>query len=228
MARHEVFLYAGMFFCKLRHRLFVVSLCITMLLGVGGGAATTIERGIQLAVLMPATVNPTTIAPPPARSPAPVDEVHPARRALDEHPIHDESSPGYLRLQRIDEATSHMPRDALGFPDWMNALRSGDITPRAGIAPGSVMNVLDLDVVMKNTKAMPYVRFPHRSHTLWLDCSNCHPAPFTPQSGANPVNMTEIFKGRYCGMCHDRVAFITFFSCSRCHSVAQDAAAPSK
>jgi c(7)-type cytochrome triheme protein len=81
------------------------------------------------------------------------------------------------------------------------------------------MNVLDLDVVMKNTKEMPYVRFPHQSHTLWLDCSNCHPVPFVPKSGANPVSMNEIFRGQYCGMCHDRVAFITFFSCDRCHSI---------
>jgi c(7)-type cytochrome triheme protein len=216
-----------MFFFKLRSRFYVISLCLT-LLGVGGGAAAPIAHGIQVAVLMPATVSPATIAAPSARSTPPADEVHPARRAIDEHPVHDESSPGYLRLQRIDEATSHLPKDALGFPDWMNALRAGDITPRAGLAPGSVMKVLDLDVVMKNTKAMPHVRFPHRAHTLWLDCSNCHPAPFNPQAGTNPVNMTEIFKGRYCGMCHDRVAFITFFSCSRCHSVAQDGAAPSK
>jgi len=216
-----------MFFFKLRSRFYVTFLCLT-LLGVGGGGAAPIAHGIQVAVLMPATVSPATIAAPSARSTPPADEVHPARRAIDEHPVHDESSPGYLRLQRIDEATSHLPKDALGFPDWMNALRAGDITPRAGLAPGSVMKVLDLDVVMKNTKAMPYVRFPHRAHTLWLDCSNCHPAPFNPQAGTNPVNMTEIFKGRYCGMCHDRVAFITFFSCSRCHSVAQDGAAPSK
>jgi c(7)-type cytochrome triheme protein len=216
-----------MFVGKLRSYFCVVFLCLT-LLGVGGGAATPVAQGIQVAVLMPAAVSPATIAAPPVRNALPADEVHPARRAIDEHPIHDESSPGYFRLQRIDEATSHMPKDALGFPDWMNALRSGDITPRAGLASGSVMNVLDLDVVMKNTKAMPHVRFPHRSHTLWLDCSNCHPAPFNPQAGSNAVNMTEIFKGRYCGMCHDRVAFITFFSCSRCHSVAQDGAAPSR
>jgi hypothetical protein len=36
--------------------------------------------------------------------------------------------------------------------------------------------------------------------------------------------MADIFRGQYCGMCHDRVAFITFFSCMRCHSVPQPAA----
>lgn len=146
-------------------------------------------------------------------------ELHPARVALERNRIYDESNPDFLRLQRIDDATRHMKRDVVGFPDWMDALRSGAIVPRAGLSSADKMNVLDLDVVMKNTKEMPYVRFPHQSHTLWLDCSNCHPVPFVPKSGANPVSMNEIFRGQYCGMCHDRVAFITFFSCDRCHSI---------
>lgn len=160
---------------------------------------------------------------PRADSDASVKELHPARLALERNPIHDEANPDYLRLQRIDEATRHMKRDAVGFPDWMAALRSGAISPWAGLSAADKMNVLDLDIVMKNTKEMPYVRFPHQSHTLWLDCSNCHPVPFVAKTGANPVSMSEIFRGRYCGMCHDRVAFITFFSCDRCHSVPQGA-----
>lgn len=184
---------------------------------------------VRLAVLMPApNVAPVT---PIARTPeasASIDDIHPARRALELNPIHDESSPGYSQLQRLDEATRHMKRDALGFPDWMAALRSGDIAPRAGLSASAKMNVLDLDIVMKNTKGMPYVRFPHQSHTLWLDCSNCHPAPFLPKAGTNPVTMSEIFRGKFCGMCHDRVAFITFFSCNRCHSVPQDASLPAR
>lgn len=152
-----------------------------------------------------------------------VPELHPARAALERNRIYDESNPDFSRLQRIDDATRHMKRDAIGFPDWMAALRSGAIAPRAGMSASEKMNVLDLDITMKNTKEMPYVRFPHQAHTAWLDCSNCHPDPFIPKTGANPVSMSEIFRGRYCGMCHDRVAFITFFSCERCHSVPQDA-----
>lgn len=150
-------------------------------------------------------------------------ELHPARAALERNPIYDESNPDFSRLQRIDDATRHMKRDVVGFPDWMAALRSGAIAPRAGLSSTDKMNVLDLDVTMRNTKEMPYVRFPHQSHTVWLDCSNCHPVPFVPKAGANPVSMSEIFRGQYCGMCHDRVAFITFFSCDRCHSVPQGA-----
>jgi c(7)-type cytochrome triheme protein len=178
---------------------------------------------IILAFLKAAPNVPPVEDVPPAASETPVTELHPARVALERNPIYDESNPDFSRLQRIDEATRHLKRDVVGFPDWMAALRSGAIAPRAGLSPADKMNVLELDVTMRNTKEMPYVRFPHQSHTVWLDCSNCHPVPFVPKAGANPVSMSEIFRGQYCGMCHDRVAFITFFSCDRCHSVPQGA-----
>lgn len=179
-------------------------------------------EGIQLAGLMPAPNIPPAVQSVPARvAPAP-EEVHPARRALDQSPIYDEGNPAYYQLQRIDDATRHLPRDPLGFPDWMSAIRSGAITPRANILGTEKMNILDQDVIMRNTKEMPFVRFPHRSHTAWLDCTNCHPTPFLPKTGTNTISMTAIFRGDYCGMCHDRVAFISYFSCSRCHSIARD------
>lgn len=158
----------------------------------------------------------------------PIEEMHPARQAIEKNPIYDETNPALVQLQKIDEATRGLKQDSLGFPDWMSALRSGAITPRAGLSDNAKMNVLDLDVVMKNTKGMPYVLFPHQSHTLWLDCSNCHPAPFAEKAGANPITMSAIFRGDYCGMCHDRIAFITFFSCTRCHKVPQEAGSPTQ
>lgn len=148
---------------------------------------------------------------------------NPAHRALDREDFYDPHNPDLARLQSARDAMAPLPRDPVGFPDWMRALREGSIQPRAGLAPGAAMGVLDLDVVMKNTKEMPFVRFPHKSHTMWLDCSNCHPEPFEPRAGAARIAMADIFRGKFCGMCHDRVAFVTFFSCNRCHSVPQDA-----
>lgn len=156
----------------------------------------------------------------PGRSGAPANG-HAARETLDAASIHDPDNPELPRLQTVGEATRHLPTDSIGFPDWMRALREGLIKPRSSLDGKGSMEVLDLDIIMKNTREMPYVRFPHRSHTMWLDCSNCHPAPFKPVAGSTAIRMADIFRGQYCGMCHDRVAFITFFSCNRCHSVAQ-------
>jgi c(7)-type cytochrome triheme protein len=194
-------------------------LLLTLGVALGSGAA----EPMRLANLKAAPNVPPVVEVPGAGAAASGREIHPARRALEQNPIYDETNPDLSRLQRIEEATRDMPHDAIGFPDWMAALRTGAISPQAGLSRSEKMQVLDLDIVMRNTKEMPHVLFPHRSHTLWLDCSNCHPAPFLPQAGVNPVSMSQIFRGKYCGMCHDRVAFITFFSCERCHSVAQGA-----
>jgi c(7)-type cytochrome triheme protein len=72
---------------------------------------------------------------------------------------------------------------------------------------------------MRNTKEMPWVRFPHLAHSQWLDCRSCHPAPFAEKAGAAPTTMERIFRGEACGMCHGKVAFPAWNQCERCHSV---------
>lgn len=172
-------------------------------------------------VLAKLQVYPVTAPVETPRSAPGQDGDHAARRAVSGTDFHDPANPDLQHLQRYEDAVRALPHDANGFPDWMRALREGVISPRNGLQPGDRMDVLDLDIVMRNTKEMPWVRFPHLSHTLWLACSNCHPEPFEPRTGATRIQMADIFRGRYCGMCHDRVAFVTFFSCVRCHSVPQ-------
>ena len=134
-------------------------------------------------------------------------------------PVHDPRNPDLERLQRPEQAFAGLPRDKRGRVDWMRALREGQIRPRADLAGSESMQLLQLDIVMKNTAQMPHVTFPHEAHTQWLACSNCHDKIFVPKAGANPVSMAKIFRGEYCGVCHDRVAFTTLFACERCHNV---------
>lgn len=161
---------------------------------------------------------------PPARPAQPA--VRPAEAEAGQDLYYDESNSDFASLQKANQALAGFPVDRTGKVDWMELLRSGRIQPRASLRGEEGMDVLDLDVVMKNTKEMPHVLFPHRSHTLWLDCSNCHPRPFEARAGAHAITMSDIFRGRYCGICHDRVAFVTYFSCERCHSVPQGGTKP--
>jgi len=74
---------------------------------------------------------------------------------------------------------------------------------------------------MPRTGEMPMVRFPHRQHTEWLDCSNCHEKLFASKAGGTrAVNMFQILQGEYCGLCHGAVSF-PLTECKRCHSVAR-------
>jgi c(7)-type cytochrome triheme protein len=142
-------------------------------------------------------------------------------------PVHDPANPDYPKLQQPNEAFGALPKDARERPDWMRALREGLIQPRANKqAGGPDMQVLDLDILMKNTAQMPYVKFPHRSHTMWLACTNCHDGLFVPKAGANPTTMPRILAGESCGVCHSKVAFTAMFTCERCHSVAQPGQTP--
>lgn len=133
--------------------------------------------------------------------------------------VHDPENPDFKMLQSPSEATARFPRDKNNRVDWVTALRRGRIEPRANVAGDGKMDVFNLDVIMKNTAGMPYVTFPHEPHTQWLACSNCHGSIFFPKAGANPINMTKIFRGEYCGVCHGRVAFSAMHACERCHNV---------
>ncbi|MBF0160937.1 MAG: hypothetical protein HQL88_01485 [Magnetococcales bacterium] len=135
--------------------------------------------------------------------------------------IHDPNNPALATMQNPSQSLSVLPLGKWGEIDWMQALARNTIRPRANLKNEGKMEVLDLDIIMSNTKSMPHVRFPHNSHTQWLACSNCHPKPFVQQKGGNPMTMDAILKGQFCGVCHGKVSFSTYI-CQRCHSVVHE------
>ena len=136
--------------------------------------------------------------------------------------IHDPSNITVKYLQQPYDAMAAFPRDSAGIVDWVKVLDQGLIDPRKSVDGTGEMFAVDFDIIFKNTASMPNVRFPHRAHTEWLTCANCHPAIFIPQKGANPISMNEIIQGKYCGVCHGKVAFPPTMNCGRCHSVANE------
>ncbi|ROR32918.1 c(7)-type cytochrome triheme domain-containing protein [Inmirania thermothiophila] len=135
--------------------------------------------------------------------------------------IHDPASPAIGVLQEPAEALSKLPEDYAGNQvRWVRALEEGHIDPLPSLRdPDFEMPVLDLDIVLPETASMHMVRFPHKPHTQWLDCKNCHPKIFVPKYGGNPqLGMFAVLMGEYCGRCHGAVAF-PLTECSRCHSV---------
>lgn len=133
--------------------------------------------------------------------------------------IHDSESPAIGILQEPEEALSKLPSNTSGNKvDWVKALEQNVIKPRTNIKPETKVRIRDTNVLMKQTGEMPIVLFPHRQHTLWLDCKNCHEKLFKSKTNANDVNMFKILNGEYCGRCHGAVAF-PLTECGRCHSV---------
>ena len=139
--------------------------------------------------------------------------------------IHDPANDGTLALQPPLTAFSELTRSNAGNRvDWVKSLRDGKINPRADrLDPKVAPAVMDLNIVREVKGSMPDVVYPHKQHTEWLDCSNCHPAIFKPQKGANQISMAGILLGQQCGVCHGKVAF-PVSECRLCHSKPKAAA----
>lgn len=133
--------------------------------------------------------------------------------------IHDPSNNAVNVFQNPYEAMIDFPRDSSGTINWVETIKQGLIAPRADLNGETEKQTFDMDIVFTDTGNMPNVRFPHLSHTLWLDCKNCHPAIFKQKKGGNDIAMTDILTGKLCGLCHGKVAFPPTLNCTRCHSV---------
>ncbi len=164
-----------------------------------------------------------------AASAGALDLKAPPLTPLAEDGIHDPEGEAIDVLQNPKQAMKDFPKDRRGEVDWVRALQEGYIHPRKSRTgdpweEGLPME-MDFDIIMKNTMQMPWVRFPHKPHTQWLACSNCHPKIFIPREGANDISMTKVLRGQYCGRCHDKVSF-SLFVCERCHSVPHEGSPP--
>lgn len=141
--------------------------------------------------------------------------------------IHDATIPAVDTLQPPRPPLSQLPEGKAGnYVDWVKALESGKINPRFDrLDPKAEPVIMNLDIVREVKGSMPDVVYPHKQHTEWLDCSNCHPAIFVPQKGANQISMASILLGQKCGVCHGKVAFpINAQTCRRCHSKSKEPA----
>lgn len=136
--------------------------------------------------------------------------------------LHDKANPAIGKLREPAASLSKLPgkpEEIGNNVDWVAALRRGLIKPKERLNPGDdPPERRDTDIILRRTAAMPMVRFPHRAHSEWLDCSNCHDDPFEKKAGATRFNMADILDGKYCGRCHGAVAFPPT-DCLRCHNV---------
>lgn len=135
--------------------------------------------------------------------------------------IHDTANDAVHALQPPKVAYEGLPTTEFGnHIDWVKALDDGLLNPRYDrVDPDVEPFIMDLDIVRPVKASVPDVVFPHKPHTQWLHCSNCHPKIFIPQRGANQINMSQIILGKKCGVCHGKVSFPpTTKSCKKCHS----------
>lgn len=137
--------------------------------------------------------------------------------------IHDPSNDGTHALQPPLSAFGVLPKSFAGNRiNWVEAIGTQKINPRWDKTDVNAQPVvMDMNIVREVKGSMPDVVYPHKQHTEWLDCSNCHPGIFVPQKGANQISMAAILLGEKCGVCHGKVAF-PVSECRLCHSKKKD------
>lgn len=195
------------------------------------GAAPVKSTAAPVAAAVPPAQAVATAAPARAAGPNPpaTAEVNAFNRLLKpigrfnrpavDSGIHDPTNDMTLQLQPPAVAFAELPKSFAGnHVDWVKSLDSKGIAPRWDrLDPTAPAVVMDLNIVREVKGSMPDVVYPHKQHTEWLDCSNCHPAIFVPQKGANQISMAAILLGQKCGVCHGKVAF-PVSECRLCHS----------
>ena len=127
----------------------------------------------------------------------------------------EENRPPIEEASTWEQALELLPKDSMGQPDWVAALRDGVVMPRAMDSDDRNAEVFKLDFFLKGANPMFDAFFPHSSHLQWMGCESCHPAVFKYKD--NDISMATINQGQFCGACHGKVAFPAT-NCKRCHT----------
>ncbi len=116
-----------------------------------------------------------------------------------------------------------LPLDRFGFINWKELERTGAYRPTGSLNTDSQEEEIRDNVILFESKnpVLNDVVFSHLTHSELIGCSTCHPAVFKDELGGNPIKMTDMATGRYCGYCHGKVSF-TFADCLRCHVRSKD------
>lgn len=119
--------------------------------------------------------------------------------------------------------TEKFPQKGLGNRiDWEQAEADGTIKPVDYLKGVSMkrpkMKAQEDFAIASHGTWMSDVIFSHKKHAFWNGCEVCHPEIFpSVKKGEVKYTMLDVFEGRYCGVCHDKVAF-PLVECQRCHT----------
>ncbi len=130
---------------------------------------------------------------------------------------------GISREEEFKEFAEKMPKEFFGNGiDWEKAQIEGLIKPIDFIEGLSVKKKTEFKKPQEfslnaKVEGLPDIIFSHKKHTDWMGCEGCHPDIFIGvKKGTTKYSMSDIFQGKYCGACHNKVAF-PFTNCQRCH-----------
>ncbi|MGO9013448.1 MAG: cytochrome c3 family protein [Dissulfurispiraceae bacterium] len=70
------------------------------------------------------------------------------------------------------------------------------------------------------------VNFEHAVHTTTFKCADCHAKLFALKKGQDKITMGDLYKGKYCGACHNGKTAFASTDCTKCHAKTPAPKAP--
>ncbi|MFQ5899958.1 MAG: c(7)-type cytochrome triheme domain-containing protein [Thermodesulfobacteriota bacterium] len=122
------------------------------------------------------------------------------------------------------------PRDRFGFINWVGMMNSGVIKPIHSLDPDEKDETRETEILFQVlSDFVDNILWPHKLHTYWVKCEQCHEGKgekqmlFKPVLGANKIRMrTMVKEKKFCIHCHGKVSF-PIADCIRCHKYPKDA-----
>jgi c(7)-type cytochrome triheme protein len=74
----------------------------------------------------------------------------------------------------------------------------------------------NLSLIKLSLSTMPAV-FNHERHARLFGCNDCHLKLFRMKANSVKITMDEIFKGEFCGKCHNGKMAFAATDCGKCH-----------
>ena len=122
-----------------------------------------------------------------------------------------------------EEFTKNFPkRNGSDYVDWEAAeeqkvINPIDTLPGISFERQHIKPQKDFSITPSMKSWMPNIIFSHKKHAVWNGCEVCHPDIFpSVKKGTVKYTMFDISNGRYCGLCHTKVAF-PIGDCEKCH-----------
>ncbi|MBI5102061.1 MAG: hypothetical protein HZB33_09545 [Nitrospirae bacterium] len=122
--------------------------------------------------------------------------------------------------EKFSAVAAALPKSNFGNKiNWSLAVKKGLIEPLhfLSLKPAEEIGFKENMTLEAEWSGIPNAVFPHKSHTQWLDCNNCHPDIFNiKKKTTKHFEMVRILKGEFCGVCHLTVA-LPMQNCRACH-----------
>ncbi len=135
------------------------------------------------------------------------------------HSVGKEAAPEYdfyaftkrFPMERFGNGIDWEKSESVGFIKLIDSIEGVSIKRK----PMAVQKDFTLN---SKVGGMPDIIYSHAKHTVWCGCELCHPEIFVGvKKGLTKYSMAEIYEGKYCGVCHIKVAF-PLLDCQRCHT----------